>query len=194
MGANYTNGFDVDKVISALFSRLGWMAQSGSPVLDDTNSLSKSGRFFNDGSFHTLVSLNTVKSIMEQSNASDADFNSYITTTQRAIILRCLNGVFSDQEYISQSLLYDRIGYSNNDQPLPNLGKFVGIQIKLPSVINLATQIDSLSLYFDSVATFNIYIFNDTIAAPIFTIPVTTVANAQTIFPLDSIILNYVGA
>ena len=194
MGANYTNGFDVDKVTNALFSRIGWMAQVSSPVLNPTNALSKSGRFFNDGSFHTLVSLNTVKSIMEQLNASDIEFNAFISTTQKAVILRCLNGIFSDQEYISQSLLYNRSGYSNNDQPLPNLGKFVGIQIKLPSAINLATQIDSISLYFDSVATFNIYVFNDTIATPVFTIPVTTVANTQTIIDIPNCILNYVGA
>lgn len=193
-GGNYTNGFDLDKVTNALFGRIGWMAQSGSPVLAVPNIASKSGRYFNDGSFHTLVSLNTVKSIMEQANASDADFNSYIAATQKAIILRCLNGIFSDQEYISQSLLYNRQGFSNNDQSIPNTGKFVGIQIKLPGVINLTTQIDSIALYFDSVATFDIYVFNDTMQAPVFIIPVTTEANTQTVVDLQNCILNYVSA
>jgi hypothetical protein len=190
---SYTNGFDYNKVMSALVGRIGWMQTPDSPTLDNTNLISRSGRRFNDGSFHAMVTLNNIKAIMEQKNASDADFNAFLLASDRATILRCLNGVFNDVEYISQTLLYNRSGYGNNDHTISNEGKFVGIQIKLPPVVDMAVQIDSIALYFDSVKTFNIYVYNDVKLAPIYTKSVTTVANSQTVVDLDDFVLNYVG-
>lgn len=189
----YTNGFDFNRVVTALFGRIGWSQTPGSPILDNTNLISRGGRKFNDGSFHALVTLNNIKSVMEQVAASDLDFNAYLVSLQRAIILRCLNGVFNEPELICQSLLYDRWSYGSNDAPITNSGKFVGVQIKTPPRIDMATQLDSVSLYFDSAVTFNLYLFNDTKLAPIYTISVTTVANDSTVIDLTDIILNYIG-
>lgn len=191
--SGYTNGFNYARVIPALQGRLGWMQTEGAQTLDTANLTSRSGRRFNDGSFHAIVTLKNVYDTMEQKSATAEQFNAYLTSIQRAIILRSLNGVFSCPEYVCQSLLYDRWSTGNNDQPLPNNGKFVGIQIKVPSAIDLAVQIDSVALYFDGVATFNLYVFNDVKAAPIFTKEVITVANDQTIIDLTDFVLNYVG-
>lgn len=190
---SYTNGFNLSKVLSALFGRVGWMQPlgTGNPVLNANNLLSKGGRFFNDSSFHALVTLLNIKSIMEATNASDIDFNTYIEQLQKSIIMRCLNGVFNPPEYICQSLLYDRWGY--NDVPITNNNKFVGIRIKVPPVVDLATQIDSVALYFDTDVTFNLYLFNDVKKVPVWTGEVDAVANTQTIITLDDIVLNHIG-
>ena len=59
--------------------------------------------------------------------------------------------------------------------------------------MDLATQIDSVALYFDAVATFNLYLFNDIKKLPVYTVEVTTVANDQTIIELPDVILNHIG-
>lgn len=191
--SGYTNGFNFNQVVSALLGRIGWLQTDG-PVLDSNNLTSRGGRKFNDGSFHALVTLNNIKAIMEEANVSDGNFNAYITALYRAIILRSLNGVFSEPEYICDGLMYDRWGFSSSDKPIDNSGKFVGFQIKIPSKVDLATQINSLGLLFDGVATFNIYVYSDIKQQPIYTKEVTTVANTQTVVELSDFILNYIGA
>jgi len=189
----YSNGFNTNKVLTALVGRLGWIQEPGFALtLDSTNSTSRSGRRYNDGSFHSLVTLQNVLDTMPQRAASASQFNSYLTALQRGIILRCLNGVFSEPELISQSLMYTR------DEPeyietVPNTGKFVGVQITVPPAADIAVQIDSVALHFDGARTFNLYVFNDLKTAPILIKEVTTEANNQVIVDLQDCILNHIG-
>ncbi|MBP7398182.1 MAG: hypothetical protein KA954_01255 [Chitinophagales bacterium] len=190
---SYTNGFCFSQVMTALFGRVGWIQSLGSedPVLNATNLISRSGRYFNDGSFHALTTLQNIKSVMEQIGASDADFNTTLERLQRSIILKCLNGVFSEPEFIQQTLLYNR-NYAN-DSTIQNTGKFSGIRIIVPPVNDVAIQIDSVALMFDSDVTFNLYLFNDAKSAPVWMGEVEAVANTQTIVQLTDIVLNHIG-
>ncbi|MBK7885476.1 MAG: hypothetical protein IPJ81_18050 [Chitinophagaceae bacterium] len=192
-GGSYTNGFNLSKVLSALFGRVGWMQTTGedNPTLNATNIVSKGGRFFNDGSFHALITLQNIYRVMELVAATDLNFNTYIEQLQKSVIMRCLNGIFNPPEYICQSLLYDRWGY--NDTPIANNNKFIAVRIKVPPVVDLATQIDSVALYFDSDVTFNLYLFNDIKKAPVWIGEVDAVANTQTIVTLEDMVLNYIG-
>ena len=187
----YTNGFNYAKVVSALFGRVGWGQSAGDPVLNSNNLLSKSGRLFNDGSFHSLVNLSNINQVMDKAGVSDVDFNTYLEALQKAVILRTLNGVFCTPEYISQSLLYTR--WNSNDEVINNGGKFVGVRIKVPPAENISVQLDSVALYFNEAKTFNLYLFNDVKKAPIWTGSITTVANSQVIVNLSDIVLGHLG-
>lgn len=189
---SYTNGFNFSQVVTALFGRVGWEQPSitDSPVLNSVNTTSKGGRYFQ--SFHTLVTVANIKSVMEEVAANDSSFNNYLVAIQRGIILQCVNGVFNEPEYISQKLLFNR-SWNVNDQLVTNSGYFVGVQFRVPPTPDIAVQLDSIALYFDSAVTFNLYVFNDTIKAPLAVIEVTTVANSQTLVNLSDIILNYIG-
>jgi hypothetical protein len=191
---SYTNGFNFSQVISALFGRVGWKQPSiaGSPVLSSVNTTSKGGRYFNSNGFHALVTVQNIKNVMEEINASDSSLNAYLEALQRAVILRALNGVFDEPEYITQQLLYNS-AWTRNDQPITNAGKFVGVEIRVPPTPGIAVQIDSVALYFDSDATFNLYVFNDSKKAPLTVIEVTTIANSQTVINLPDIVLNHIG-
>lgn len=190
---SYTNGFCLARVQAALFGRLGWMQPAGAdqPVLNSTNLISRSGRKFNDTSFHAIVTLMNVKSVMEQADASDADFNAFLEGLQRAVNLRFVNAVFSPAELISQNLLYTRWGYQ--DTPVANTGKFIAWRIKVPPVSDLAVKINSVSLFFDTNCTFNLYLFNDAKKAPVWLGEVSAVANTQTVVTLTDIVLNHIG-
>jgi hypothetical protein len=66
----YSNGFDLIKVQGALLGLVGWQQPTalGSPVLSDANLTSRSGRFFNDGSFHAVVTPDNIKASQEDSS------------------------------------------------------------------------------------------------------------------------------
>jgi hypothetical protein len=189
---SYTNGFNYSQVISALYGRVGWRQPSitGSPVLTSVNTTSKGGRYYQD--FHTLITISNIKAVMEEVAATDSSLNNYLEAIQRGIILQCVNGVFNEPEYLSQKLLFNR-SWSVNDQLVTNNGYFVGVQFRVPPTPDIAVQIDSVALYFDSSVTFNLYVFNDAKKAPLAVIEVTTVANSQTLVNLSDIVLNYIG-
>ena len=189
---SYSNGFNYSRVISALFGRMGWRQPSlaGSPVISGPNLVSKGGRVFQD--VHALVSVSNIKWIMEEISATDSALNTYLETVQRGIIMQCVNNVFKTPEYITQGLLFSTI-WNNNDTLVTNNSKFVGIMFRTPPKPNIAVQIDSVALYFDSDVTFNLYVYNDRIKAPLAVIQVSAVANTQTLVDLSDIILNYIG-
>jgi hypothetical protein len=189
---DYTNGFNYNKVLTAMFGRIGWLQTTG-PTLNTINLASRSGRRYNDGSFHALVTLENLKAIMEQKAANDADYNAYLQIVQKAVILRALNGIFNEPELLYRGLFYQRWAHAANDQPIMAANKFVGVQIKTPLQIGLATQIESVALYFNGAVTFNLYIFNDIKKQPLFTIPVTVAAYDQTIVDLSDVVLNYIS-
>jgi hypothetical protein len=189
---SYTNGFNYSQVISALFGRVGWRQPSisGSPVLASVNTTSKGGRYYQD--FHTLITIANIKAVMEEVAATDSSLNNYLEAIQRGIILQCVNGVFNEPEYLSQKLLFNR-SWAVNDQLVTNSGYFVGVQFRVPPTPDIAVQIDSVALYFDSAVTFNLYVFNDAVKTPLAVIEVTSVANSQTLVNLSDIVLNYIG-
>lgn len=190
---SYTNGFNQAQVMSSLFGRLGWHqpVQAGSPVINSTNLLSKSGRKFNDGSFHAYVTVKNIKSVIEDAKASDTDLNSMLESIQRAAILRSLTSVFNRNEFISQSLLFNP--WNANREKVESTTDFVGIEIYIPAVPDKAVQIDNVSIYLDSDKTFNLYLYNSNRKTPLWTGSVTVQANQQTLVNLSDIILTHMG-
>lgn len=189
--APYTNGFDYSQCISALFGRLGWRAStlSDQPVLSSNNTTSRSGRYFND--MHALVTIPNIKSVLDNPNMTDDEFNAELESIQKSVIMRCLNGVFSEKEYLEQVLLFNRLGM--NDQAVTNSGLFVGYEINVAKDFDKAVQVDSATLLFDSNKTFTVYCFKDGKKTPVWSQEVTVVANESTVVDLNDLILNYIN-
>jgi hypothetical protein len=180
-----TNGFDISRVNDAMEGRLGWLQPTlpGSPSINDANKGSKSGRYYNDGSFHATLTIDKIKSTQENASISDTDFNALLTRLDQAATMRCLNAVFNRPQLVEHSLLYERASNIRN-VVIPNGGNFCGYRIKVAKG-DWAVQLNSVSLYFDKVATFKLYLFNDLIASPVAEKQVTTQANSQVIVDLD---------
>lgn len=189
-GGSYTNGFHLPRVLAALFGRVGWKQPTliGSPVIDTTNQISNSGRYFNDGSFHSLLTVKNIKDTVEEPGANDLSLNAYLNQLQRSIIMRCLNGVFNGPEVIEEVRLFERYGY--NDIAIPNSGLFCGYEIDVAKTFDAGVQIDALTLLFDSSITFNIYLFKDGKVVPEWSQSVTTVANELTEIKLTDKVLS----
>lgn len=189
---SYTNGFNLSRVISALFGRIGWRQSTrpGDPVISGANLITKSGRVYQD--FHTLVTAANIKKVMEEVAATDAALNIYLEAVQRGILMQCVNNVFKFPEYITRGLLFDTI-WNNNDTLVTNTGKFVGMMFRVPKRADISVKIDSVALYFDTDVTFNLYVYNDRVKAPLAVIEVSATANSQTVVDLTDMVLNHIG-
>jgi hypothetical protein len=109
---------------------------------------------------------------------------------QKAVIAKALQSVFSETEYHEQCFLYDRY-QSELEKTIANSGKAIGYRICLAKKFDLAVQINTLQLYFNEVATFNVYLFKHGKRTPIKTKSVTTIANEKTEVSLTDWILSY---
>jgi hypothetical protein len=186
-----TNGFNLNKVITALYGRIGWRqpAAATAPKITDANKTARSGRYYQD--FHSLVSIDNVRTTMEEPSASDVNLNAHLDAISKAAIMRTLAGVFTEKEYIERIIVSEPL----QNQPvrtIANTGKFVGFEISIARTSDISQQIHAVHLRFDADATFNVYLFAEGKKSPILTKSVTTVAEETTIITLDEQTINFV--
>lgn len=185
-----SNGFNIAKVMTALQGRLGWSQPTlaGMPVISGQNQQASSGRFY-DEDFHDSCTIQKLYQAQDDKDISNADFNAKLQRMDRAVIMRCLNAVFNKSQLVDHNLVYERMS-NIRAVPVPNGGNFCGYRIKVANG-NYAVMLNNVALYFDSVVTFNLYLFNDLTKAPLMTQEVTTMAMSQTVIDLNWI-LKYV--
>lgn len=176
------------EVISGLFTRVGWQqpTQTEYAILTGDNLVSLSGRYFGD--FHSLLTVKNVKETIEDKDISNANFNNWLIQKQKACINRVLQGVFNRDQIIEQLQLFSR-EYNDNKTLLQNAGKFVGYKIELADDSSYSVVLNSVSLLFDSVATFKLYCFHAG-KGKIWEKEVTTVAGYETIVNVTDLILS----
>lgn len=188
----YSNGFDLKKVSSALSGRFGWLQSTtlGAPVISAGNLESKSGRFFNDGSFHSLLTVDNIKQSQENPKITDTQLNALLQQKVTGATMRALTSVFTQMEYFDkQVLLYER--YPKNTRPVQNIGLAAGYEINIPKRVDITAQIITATLLFDSDVTFNLYLFKDGITAPVWQQQVMASANDETKIDFTDLFLNY---
>ena len=181
-----TNGFNVNKVLTAMQGRLGWEQPTlaGMPTLSIPNLTATSGRTYEE--FHPSASIQKLYTSQEDPQITDLQFNALLQKKDRTVIFRCLNAIFNKPQQIEHGLVYERQSNVRNI-PVPNQGNFCGYRIKV-SNSDYAVMINTVALFFNGVATFNLYLFNDLTLAPLKVQSVTSVANSQMIVRLDWIL------
>lgn len=179
----YSNGYNLTTVLAALFGRLAWSTDS---TLNSANETSASGRYFDDDSFHSMVTVANVKA----STPTPASWDTYFTGKQNAIISKCLNSVFNVPEFVDQVKVFDSDD-SEIENLIDNAGKAVGYKISVVKDYDKSAEVKSLELYFDGAATFNVYLFKQGQKTALKTKSVTTVANQKVSVALTDWILNY---
>lgn len=179
----YSNGYNLTTVLPALFGRLAWSTDS---TLNAANETSASGRYFDDGSFHSLVTVANIKA----ATPTPADWDTYFIGKQNAIISKCLNSVFNLPEFVDQVKVFDADD-SEIEDLIDNSGKAVGYKISVARDYDKSAAIKSLELYFDGAATFNVYLFKQGQKTALQTKSVATVANQKVSVSLTDWVLNY---
>lgn len=154
-----TNGFDIDSVVTAL-SRIGWKnpTEKGYDKVDDTNQLSDSGRFFNDGSFDAILSVQNIYDCMDDAKRDDCEFNDFLKQLVKSNILKMVNMVFGQPVYVDSGVVYTKWASTQNNK-VKNNGKFVGIRICIADG-NYGVTLKNAILYFDAEKTFDLYLYH----------------------------------
>jgi hypothetical protein len=191
----YTNGFDLAKVMSALMNRTRWrqptMAEfpftlSSLNVWPDDDQYSPVFE-----SFHKIVTPHIVWQVQEDNDIDEDQFNALLQNLQKDAILKCLKTVFSKTEHLERKLMFERFG--RGDYLNVNDHKFVGVRITPARDFGKSVQIDNVALKFDSDVTFNLYLFHDTQPlVPVTSLEVSAVANEQTVVNINHV-LSYTG-
>lgn len=175
----YTNGFDYTTVVAALKDRIGFRQPlgTGAPTLSSAVTTTASGRYFDD--FHALVTIDNLKACIPLAAASDANLITMLGNLRSSAIMKALNGIFPAPQVVDQpTFAFERLG--RNDQLQSNTGLFVGFEINVANSHDAAVQIDTIRLFMDGEATFNLYLFKDGKAAAEKQVLVTTEAGALT--------------
>lgn len=184
-----TNGFDITRINNAFKGRLGWhqTSFSNAPVINSDNLSATSGRYYDRG-FHGAVSAKNYYYALADLPVNSTNFNQILADEDQAVTARCVNAIFNKPQLIEHKTNYVRTRNLFN-MPTVNGGNAAGYRINVAQG-DYAVIINSVSLYFDGVATFNLYLFNDLILEPVYTQEVTTEANSQTIVQLDWLMNN----
>lgn len=187
-----TNGYNLARVYAAFQGRLGWEQPDSSLcpfTLSDSNLAATSGRYYGE-EFHEACTLINIINAQPQANPTTDDFNALLQRMDRGLIMRSLNAIFNRNMLIEHCLNYTRSSNVRN-VVIPNQANFCGYRINIAQG-DWSLKLDSVSMFFDGVATFNLYLFNDLQKLPVLTKSITTQANTQTKVQLDWII-NYVN-
>lgn len=185
--------YDVQRVINALFGRVGWKqpTQPEYAILTEPNTLSKSGRYFTDA--HNAVSVQNIKENQDDPNISDPDFNLMLEQMQKTAILRVLSDIFNLTAVVDCLQVFDRESDEANDEFIENTGKFVGVKVTLGRAPDYAVALSSVVLYFDSDVEFELKCFIENKATPIWTKTVKATANEATIVDVSDLVLSYMS-
>lgn len=176
-----------DKIKTAFTGLVGFRDSglTGYNIVSTANKASSSGLYYNDAS--ELVTIPNIKDSQENPAISDNDFNALLTNMQSTVALdSCMKVVEGQSDFISSTNLFPFEKSFN--RTVDKKSKFVGFEIQ-PLANGIACAIPWVELSFDSVVTFNLYLYNSNLPkTAIQTKSVTTVAGESKIYTLDWII------
>lgn len=170
--------------ILSAWQRIGWNEPSKTgytSLLDTDNKTSLSGLKFD--ALHALANFVNVKDTYPDSTANATVLNALLKAWQQNAIVEICQDVFKTEDKVEQgTLLKTPIDFNLKTTP----SQFMGWKIVVPE--GYVLTIKSVELLFDAVATFNLYVFNESQSTAIsaLTTSVTTVANSVKVTALTS--------
>jgi len=179
----------IDKIKTSLFGRVGFRQPDIAEyaVVSATNLAADSGLTFQDAS--ELVSIMNIKETQPNASIDTTGLNALLERFQKnAITEVCNKVVVGEGDFVNSLNLYPYAKTFQNT--IEKHGKFVGFKIQ-PTYYNMSFRISFAELAFSGTESFNIYVFNSNLVAPIQTKPVTiTTAGQSKITDLDVLIAN----
>lgn len=172
-----------DKIKTALFGGVGFRNPTDTEfnIVTSANTASSSGLYFDDAS--NFVTIRNIKDCQSDRNIGNTDFNTYLGYLQNQVIDDVARSIIGEQckMLFSQNIYPYEKDFSQTITPGSG---FVAFEIVPKIINNIVAKIEYVELAFDSAVTFNIYLYNSNLKAPIKTQEVTTVANQATIVNL----------
>lgn len=169
---------NLDSSIQALFQRQGWREaiESNLPLLDDDNSTTRSGKYFNVD-YHPLVTIKNIHRTQNINNISSEIFNRLLKELQLKSIRNALYKLFPVNILQSQTLLTTESG--NEDVYTIPANHFVGVSIRFCEKRNLSMLIKQVGLFMNGADNFQLYLFHSSQNDPINTFNVTSTEKSE---------------
>lgn len=182
--------YNLKRILPVLFTRVGWRqpTQAEYAILTEPNTISKSNRYFED--VYSAVSIRNIKDLQEDPDISDESFNLFLENLQKAAILDVLSAVFSKQNNIDTTQLFDP---EDDEEPelIENEEKFVGVKVYIAKTTDFVAAVTGVYLYFDKDTSFELKCFVDNKTQAIWAKPVTATGGEMTYIPIDDLVLGY---
>lgn len=182
-----TNGFNPTTVYSALSTRLGWRMPTSTSFQFTGEGLGvdgDSGRYYDD--FHPIVNIANILDIQQDETIGASDYGLYLESLNKSNIFSVLNAVFDKQYEVENGLLVDECDECSTT--ISSGTNFVGWKFEVAD--GYALKALSAILTFDSVATFNLYLYHSKTKAALKTKSVTTLANEQKVVDLTDWVMD----
>ncbi len=180
----YSNGLDLLRVLPALVGRLKW-----TPAVVTTENASKSGRYFDDNSFHSMVTEAMLKDLQPTPGISEAAFVAFKDKFEKAAIMKALNAVFPRPLLIEKTLLHAILPEDRPSQ-LPD-ALFVGYKVVVAETYDMLQQIETAVLHFDADTAVKLYLFKEGEALSIWDETVNAVGGKYSVVDLKDCFLSY---
>lgn len=186
-----TNGWDLIRIMPVFQGRLGWHQPNvAHPILSNANKSATAGRYYDRG-VHKAVTVLNYYELQNEAGISDNDFNQLLQDEEQAGIMRLLNAVLNKPQLIEHKVNYTRIA-NNLQYIIPNTDQVCGYRMNIAPG-DYAVNIESIGLLFDGDVTFNMYLFNDVILAPVYSKSVSAIANTQVRVQMDWV-MHYINS
>lgn len=176
----YGNGFDIDAASLALKGRLKWMA----------DGTSKSRRYFDDGSFHSIVTDQVLRDIQPDATATTVSIANLKKQLESSAIRRALDLVFPQSTLIDQpSTIYVMVPNHIRVAEAPKKD-FCGYEI-VAAGIDSVIQINSAVLNFSADTPVHLMLVMEGQSDIIWEQTVQAVAGKHVVAPLTDCYLSY---
>lgn len=142
----------------SLYGLIGWRQStvSGMPTVDAANLAASSGLMFQD--FSPLVTIQNVYDCQEDPDATEDEFNTMLANLVKSAILKILNAVFTQNDFIENKVLYP---YENEwTETITNDTSFVGFEFQMAKRKDYAWRINQVFTAFDASDTVKLLLFH----------------------------------
>lgn len=167
---------DIVKIQNSLVGLVGFK-QPINPdyaIIDSNNQLSESGYFVNDNPY---AKIELLKDSQDYLDATNEQFNSFLTNFKKTSVSNICNQVFSNVDYIDRNLFYKNAFSKVN---LENLSTgFYGFKINVSSEKNVAFKITRVLLDFKGTGTIKLILWNNAKLIPLQTKEVEIITDHQ---------------
>ena len=154
----YDNG-----VIAEFKKVVGWKDHYSTdvPALTPSLTISDSNRYFNDGSFHPLVRLDYIQSMLDSKKTLEYYLDEVVDAACNNVLtnLAALKGLTATgKELVTSKLIHQQVIRGDN---ITNEGRFCGVQFRIKDAEGIRLTLNRVGLYLTAAQpSLTLYLFN----------------------------------
>ena len=171
--------YQISEVYTALKGLVGWRQSTNTDydIVDATNLASSSGMYYQD--YSAMVTIENVNQSQNDKDITDDNFNTMLENMERASINKIMRAVFTEDDIISDKIMFPFEADWIAGNALTNDTSFVGYEVDVSKRGDLAMVLNSIFLAFNGVDTVKIIMFHSSQNALLESQEITTVGNSD---------------